>query len=238
MRVLGLVPARGGSKGVPRKNIRELNGRPLLSYTAESALASKLLDRVVLTTDDDEIASIGRRCGLEVPFRRPQSLAQDETPMLPVVQHALSFFAERGYEFDAVFLLQPVTPFRSTTDIDSCVDLMIKSGADTIISVLKVPERFNPLFVYFENSSGGLEYALGAQTRIIRRQQAPTSFVREGSVYLTKTKTILECNSIFGKVIRGYQIADEDSVNIDSEEDWRLAERILRASNENSDRRE
>ncbi|MGH9901714.1 MAG: cytidylyltransferase domain-containing protein, partial [Pyrinomonadaceae bacterium] len=107
MRVLGLIPARGGSKGVPRKNIRALCGKPLLQYTAEAALSARSLARVILSTEDAEIADVGRRCGLEVPFVRPAELAEDTTPMLPVVQHALAQMEKDGESFDAVCLLQP-----------------------------------------------------------------------------------------------------------------------------------
>ena len=112
MTVVGIVPARGGSKGIPRKNIAPLLGKPLLAYTAEAALAARRLARVILSTDDDEIAEVGRRCGLEVLFMRPPELARDDTPMLPVVQHAVRWLEERGDRYDAVCLLQPTNPLR------------------------------------------------------------------------------------------------------------------------------
>src|SRR5262245_13926725 len=124
MNVLGLIPARGGSKGVPRKNIKPLAGKPLLNYTAEAALSSQKLTRVILSTEDEEIAEVGRACGIEVPFLRPAELAQDTTPTLPVVQHALQFLEAMGSHFDAVCLLQPTNPFRRTVDIDNCIELL------------------------------------------------------------------------------------------------------------------
>src|SRR5262245_49368383 len=119
MNVLGIVPARRGSKGVLGKNIRLLCGKPLLQYTAEAALSARRLSKVILSTDHEEIARIGRECGLEVPFMRPAELAEDETPMLPVIQHAVRWLEVRGDSFDAVCLLQPTNPLRRPDDIDA-----------------------------------------------------------------------------------------------------------------------
>src|SRR5262249_10704611 len=121
MRVLGLIPARGGSKGVPRKNIKLLCGQPLLSYTAREALASRKLSRIILSTEDQEIATVGRECGLEVPFLRPSELAEDNTPTLPVAQHAMRWMEQSGDRFEALCLLQPTNPLRRTEDIDACI---------------------------------------------------------------------------------------------------------------------
>src|SRR5688572_9897282 len=123
-RVLGVVVARGGSKGVPRKNVRLLAGKPLLQYTAESALAARRLSRVILSTEDPEIADVGQRCGLEVPFVRPRELAADTTPGFLVVKHALQWMEDHAESFDALCLLQPTNPLRRSEDIDGCVELL------------------------------------------------------------------------------------------------------------------
>src|SRR5581483_400682 len=156
MRVLGLIPARGGSKGVPRKNIRLLGGKPLLAYTAEAALAAQRLTRVVLSTDDEEIAAVGQSFGVEVPFLRPVELAQDNTPTLPVVQHALRWFEEHDTRFDAICLLQPTSPLRRAADIDASIELLERSDADTVISVLPVTLEYNPPWFYSQNKAGWL----------------------------------------------------------------------------------
>src|SRR5712691_3013598 len=140
IRVLGLIPARGGSKGVPRKNICMVAGKPFLQYTAEAALGALRLDRIVLSTEDDEIAEVGRRCGAEVPFLRPASLAQDTTPMLPVVQHAIRMLEAAGDHFDAVCLLQPTNPLRRASDIDDAIDLLERTQADSVISFVEVSD--------------------------------------------------------------------------------------------------
>ncbi|HEY9426012.1 MAG TPA: acylneuraminate cytidylyltransferase family protein [Gemmatimonadaceae bacterium] len=227
MRVLGLIPARGGSKGVPRKNARLLGGKPLLQYTAEAALASRLLARVVLSTDDPEIAEIGRRCGLEVPFMRPEELARDETPMIPVVQHALQALEVTDGEYDAVCLLQPTCPLRGGEEIDACIDLLEESGADTVITVLHVPEEYNPHWVYFADASGALRLSTGEATPIARRQELPAAFHRDGAVYVARREVIVQRGSLFGDRVLGHVAERPHTVNIDGPADWRSAEQLV-----------
>src|ERR1043166_7471565 len=130
MRVLAIITARGGSKGIPRKNMPLLGGKPLLQYTAEAALAAKQLERVILSTEDEEIAQVGKICGLEVPFLRPPELARDDTPTLPVLQHAVNALEKTGARFDAICLLQPTAPLRQSKDIDACINLLAETGAE------------------------------------------------------------------------------------------------------------
>lgn len=227
MRVLGLVPARGGSKGVARKNLRLLGGRPLLHWTADAALAAGLLSRVVLTTDDAEIAEAGRACGLEVPFMRPAELAADDTPTLPVVQHAVRTLEAAGDRFEAVCLLQPTSPFRNVTDIDACVRLLERGGADAVVTVLPVPEEHNPHWVYLRGANGLMHLATGESEPIPRRQLLPAAFHREGSVYVTRRDVIMERGSLYGSRVMGYEIEASRSVNIDDLADWARAEQLL-----------
>ncbi len=227
MNILGLVPARGGSKGVPRKNIRLLAGKPLLAYTAETALASSRLTRVILSTDDGEIAEVGRNCGLEVPFLRPAELAEDTTPTLPVIQHAVKFLEARGDRFDAICLLQPTNPLRKTSDIDGCVELLESAGADTVFTMLAVPAEHNPHWVYFKNADGSLQLSTGEATPIPRRQSLPPAFHREGSVYVTRRDVVMIENSLYGARVIGFEIESSRSVNIDNLEDWAKAESLL-----------
>src|SRR3989338_7151887 len=132
MRILGIIPARGGSKSVPRKNIKELGGKPLIGWTIDAAKASGVLDRIILTTDDNEIAGVGKQSGVEVPFMRPKELAEDKTPTLPVLQHAVEWLKEHErYYPDAVMLLQPTAPFRQAEHIEDAVTLFEQSGADS-----------------------------------------------------------------------------------------------------------
>lgn len=231
--VLGLIPARGGSKGVPRKNIKPLHGKPLLCYTAEAALCAERITTVILSTDDEEIAEVGSRCGLEVPFMRPQELAKDDTPMLPVVQHALRWMENHQRHFDLVCLLQPTNPLRSPKLIDGCIDLLIKSDADTVLTVLPVPTHYNPHWVYFTDEENHLSLATGEEEPITRRQALPSAYHREGSVYVTRCETIMKENSLYGKNITGYVLSKEESVNIDDKQDWVLAEKLLASNGTN-----
>jgi CMP-N-acetylneuraminic acid synthetase len=230
MRVIGLVPARGGSKGIPRKNIRLLCGKPLLQYTAEAALQTCSLTRVILSTEDEEIAEVGRRCGLDVPFLRPSELAKDETPMLSVVQHAIKWLEEQGDLFDAICLLQPSNPLRRSQDIDACIRLLQERDCDSVVTVLPVPAKYNPHWTYLQDSDGRLRISTGESEPITRRQDLPPALHREGSVYVTKLSVLREQNTLYGSYIVGYPVHASRSVNIDSPEDWALAERILTES--------
>jgi CMP-N,N'-diacetyllegionaminic acid synthase len=228
MRVLGIVTARGGSKGVPRKNIRELAGKPLLQWTAEAALEAKLLARVVLTTDDAEMADVGRRVGLDVPFMRPAELALDTTPSLPVIQHVVATLEAAGDRYDATCLLQPTSPLRVPGTIDRCLELLETTGADSVVTVLPVPAEYNPHWVFFQDATGALVPALPDQP-VTRRQDLPPAFHREGQVYATRRDVLMTGNSLYGARTIGYPIDPAESVNIDTPDDWRRAEALLGA---------
>lgn len=224
LRTLGLIPARGGSKGVPRKNIKPLGGKPLLAYTAESALGAKRLTRVILSTDDNEIADIGRSLGIDVPFMRPPELAEDSTPTMPVVLHALEELTAKGDAYDAVCILQPTSPLRRADDIDNCIELMESTGADTVISVLPVPKSFNPHWVYWKDAEGRLALSTGEKDPIPRRQDLPPSFHRDGAVYVTRVETLVSKQSLYGDTVVGYETPSEFSSNIDTVDDWECLE--------------
>lgn len=227
MRVLGLIPARGGSKGVHRKNIRLLCGKPLIEYTAKSALTARKLSRVILTTDDEEIAEVGRRCGLEVPFLRPAELARDDTPTLPVVQHAIRFLEEQGEQYDACCLLQPTNPLRRPDHIDACIDLFVEQEADAVVTVLPVPHKYNPHWVYFQHEKGKLYLSTGEREPLSQRQLLPPAFHRDGSIYVIRRDVLIKQNSLFGDRLFGYLLSSEETVNIDNLEDLIEAEKLL-----------
>jgi CMP-N,N'-diacetyllegionaminic acid synthase len=227
VRVLGLIPARGQSTGVPRKNARLLGGRPLLAYTAEAALAATSLTAVVLSTDDQELAEIGRGCGLELPFLRPPELAGDQTPMIGVVQHALAWLERHDRPFEAVCLLQPTVPFRVAGEIDACVARLGATGADTVITVAPVPPTFNPHWVFIDDPDGGLRLSTGEARPIARRQDLPPAWHRDGSVYVARRDVVMEQGSLFGPRVVGHEVARGAHVNIDTMSDWALAETIV-----------
>lgn len=225
MRILGLITARGGSKGIPGKNIKNLGGKPLLAYVAQDAKASRLLDRLVISTDDEQIAKVATDFGIEVPFIRPADLAQDHTPTLDVIAHCLVELQNQGEEFDAVCLLQPTSPFKPEGYIDHCINKFIQSNADCLITVLKVPHHFNPHWVFEENTNGILRIATGEDVLIPRRQDLPKAYYRDGSIYIFKKDNIFKQRAIVhGRTT--FEISDARYYcNLDNQEDWRLAEK-------------
>lgn len=235
MKILGLIPARGGSKGIPGKNIKLLGGKPLLQFTFEAATKSELLAKVILSSDDETIIEIAKELELEVPFKRPAILAEDSSSSLEVVQHALNYYLKQGINFDGVCLLQPTTPFRRAGFIDECV-LKFKDGNfDSLVSVREVPKEYNPHWV-FEENEGALKIATGEKEIISRRQDLPKAYHRDGAIYLTKTEVLLNENSLFGKKIGFVDTTASSYVNIDTPEDWKKAEEVLeKLRDKNSD---
>lgn len=227
MRVLGVITARGGSKGVPKKNIRPLGGKPLLLWTAEAALKAHRLSRVIISTDDDEIADVAQRAGIEVPFRRPPELATDTAPTLPVLQHAVAWLEERGDVYDAICLLQPTNPLRTSDTIDRCIDMLEQASADSVVTVLPVPAEHNPHWVYFAKPDGQLYLATGESAPIPRRQELPAAYHREGSVYVVRRDVLVQRGSLYGDRVMGYMVSAESSVNIDDVADWERAEKLI-----------
>lgn len=231
MKILGVIPARGGSKGVPRKNIKLLNGKSLLAYTSEIALKSKLLDKVILSTEDEEILSVGKDLGLEIPFRRPEKLSLDNSKSIDVVLHALNFFKEKGIHYDAICLLQPTNPFRSLGFLNKSIEKFINSKCDTLFSALEVPHEFNPHWTFKKNDKDYLEISTGEKEIISRRQDLPKSYYRDGSIYITKTEIIFDRKSFYGSAISYIDASNEINVNIDTLEDWEKAESVARKLN-------
>jgi len=228
MRVLAIIPVRGGSKGVPGKNIKLLSGKPLIEYTTEVALQSKLLTKVLVSSDDDKIIEVAKNTGVEVPFKRPSNLSEDATPTLPVIKHALAYYKNIGEEFDAICLLQVTSPFRTVDFLDNTIQKFINEGTDSLISVQKVPHEYNPHWTFELNEEGNLKIATGEEKIISRRQDLPATYCRDGSIYITKTSIIEKENSLYGSTISYVESPKEFYVNIDTMEDWRKAELVLK----------
>jgi CMP-N-acetylneuraminic acid synthetase len=223
--VLGVVPARGGSRGVPRKALAPLLARPLLAYTADAARQSSRLTRTIVSTDDEEIAGAARALGLEVPFIRPASLAADDTPMLPVLQHAVEAMRATGFSPDAVVLLQPTSPARGSVHIDRAVTLLETSGADSVVSVTEVPHQFNPVSVMRLDGERLRPFLDGAAP--LRRQDKPAVLARNGPAVLAVRTAVLEAGSLYGDDCRPLLMTAEESVDIDTPWDLSLAEFVL-----------
>ena len=224
MKILGLIPARSGSKGIPNKNIKILNGIPLLGYVASDAKKSNLLSKLIISTDSLEIAEVAKKFGLEFPFLRPDQISGDKSPSVDFVRHAIITLRERGEEFDAVCLLQPTSPFKPTGFIDRCLQTFLDGELDSLISVLPVPHEFNPHWTFEESTPGVLRIATGEDQLIPRRQELPKAFYRDGSVYIFKSELVLSENRLVGGKT-GYVLSDPDYYcNLDTMEDWSLAE--------------
>jgi CMP-N,N'-diacetyllegionaminic acid synthase len=227
MRILGVIPARGGSKSVPGKNIKLLGDKPLLQYTSDVAKQSKYLSKVVLSSDDDEIIRLASALGVEVPFKRPYYLAEDKSPTLPVITHVLDFYAAQGEFFDAVCLLQVTTPFRTLQFLDSALEKFIKDETDSLISVLEVPYEYNPHWVFEADENNILHISTGEDNIITRRQDLPKAFHRDGSIYITKTEVLQQQFSLYGKSISYIESSKDCYVNIDTLADWERAEQLV-----------
>ena len=228
MRILGIIPARGGSKGVPGKNIKLLNGKPLLQYTSEIALESQYLTAVILSSDDTQIITVAKSLGIQVPFLRPEEFAKDTTSTLDVIIHALQWYQNQAIFFDAVCLLQVTSPFRTVAFLDKAIEKFITSGCDSLVSVQKVPLEYNPHWTFEVNPEGNLKIATGEEKIINRRQQLPDAYHRDGSIYLTKTEVLLQQLSLYGKSTSFVESSPEFYVNIDTLADWEKAEHMIK----------
>jgi CMP-N-acetylneuraminic acid synthetase len=224
MVILGLIPARAGSKGIPRKNELELAGRTLVERTVDAARASGVIDRLVLTTDSDAVAEIGRRAGIGV-IRRPAQLARDDTPMLPVIEHALAEIEREGWACDAVALLQPTQPLRRPEHIQAAVRLLEETGASSVVGVVRIPPHFAPQYAMRVEGERLLPY-LAAGAGPTRRQDAEAAYSRDGTIYLAR-RTTLRSGDLYGDDCRPLVVPPEESANLDTPADWRRAEALL-----------
>lgn len=223
-RIVGIVFARGGSKGVYRKNLRLLAGKPLIAYAIQTAVASRLINRVVVSTEDREIAETAANYGAEVPFMRPKELAGDETPEWLAWQHAIRTLGEANMD---VFVCVPATaPLRAVEDVDNCVRALLESDADIVISV--APASRNPYFnMVAVDSSGCARLAISPGRAIDRRQAAPPIFDMTTVAYAARPEFILAANSIFEGKVKAVIVPEERALDIDSELDFAIAEYLM-----------
>lgn len=242
-----MIPARGGSKGIPRKNLASLAGRPLMAYTVDAARSSGHLTRIVVSTEDEEIAAVARTLGVEVPFLRPAHLAADDTPMLEVLVELLGSLEQRErYRPDILVLLQPTSPFRRAEHIDAAIDLLMSSGADSVVTVMPIPHQFTPSSLMqlrgdrlvpwtdgpsakadglASTGSSGHEATRPVPTR---RQDKPMLFARNGpAVVAVRTRVVLDQRTLYGADTRGLVMSREDSFDIDDKFDLKVAELLM-----------
>lgn len=225
--VLGIIPARGGSKGVTRKNIRRLAGYPLIAYTIDAARKSRLLTKYVVSTEDAEIVACAQASTAEVIIR-PADLSEDATPILSVLFHVIEALLAEGESYDYTLLLQPTTPLRTAQDIDNSLELLISSGAESVVSVTPVPGHYHPDWQFtIENESLKLYNGRDLSEIVPRRQMLSPTYTRNGAIYAVRTEFLLNHHSLFCPKTLAYVMPAERSINIDDELDLRLAELLM-----------
>lgn len=227
-RIVGLITARGGSRSVPRKNVAMVGGKPLIVWTIEAALRSGVLDAVVVSTDDARIAAAARRAGADVPFLRPAELARDETPHLPVVEHALRWLeAARGWTPEYAMLLQPTSPLRTSADIRAAVKLADGKKADAVVSVC--PARHHPFICVRVDGRSRMTPFDPSVPLDLRRQDFPPAYAMNGAIYLARRRVLLEQKTFYPAKTFAYVMPAERSLDIDEAWELKLAGLMLGA---------
>lgn len=226
-KILITITARGGSKGVPRKNIRDVAGRPLIDYAIKAALGvGDKIYKVIVSTDDEEIAEVAKSCGAEVPFMRPAELANDTAASLPVVQHAVKTIEDQdNVTIDWSMLIQPTNPMITSQDISAAID-MIDDSATSIVSVVDAVDS-HPLKA-LKTENGYLKPYIENAPQALRRQDLPSVFKRNGAFYMTRRDVLMDHNDLYGQAIKPCIMGDETALDIDTEFDLNLADFILR----------
>jgi len=227
LNILGVITARGGSKGIPGKNIKLLNGKPLIAYTIEVTKESKTITHLIVSTDSIEIAEISKRYGVDVPYIQPKELAKDDIGHLPVMQYAISFMEKKlNIVFDYAVILQPTSPLRIAEDIDKTVEKNIETGADSAVSLVEIEEN-HPIKIKKLEGDMVLPYCIPEEEGK-RRQDLPVAYKRNGSAYVIKRDVIMKKNKLFGDSTAGIIVPKERSVDIDTSFDWMKAEYLLK----------
>lgn len=223
MNVVSIITARGGSKGIPHKNIKLLNGKPLIEYSIDESLSSKLINETYVTSEDNEIIQISRKSGANIIYR-PLELAQDDSSSVDVILHSLNYLEINNKLPDFFVLLQPTSPLRTSKDIDNAINLFINNDCDALVSVCEL-EHNALLNLTIKNNF--LESNCDEKFLNIRRQELPTFYSPNGAIYIIKTKVIQKEKTFFPKKTIPYIMPQERSVDLDTEFDFKLAEFLL-----------
>jgi len=224
MNLLALIPARGASKRIPRKNIKLLNGKPLIGWTIDAALKTSSIKRVVVSTDDEEIASIAKTLGADVPFMRPNKIAEDSSPGIDTALHAI----EQLSEFDWLILLQPTSPLRTAADIDGIVRFCLEQNSPSAVSISQVHK--NPHWMYQHTESKKLQPIIFNRMNTSRQQDLTKAYILNGALYLARIDWLKEQQSFVGEETLGYVMSSKSSVDIDTQIDWQWAEFLIEHS--------
>ena len=219
--ILAIIPARGGSKGIPRKNIKFLAGKPLIAWTIEEAKRSKYIDRFILSSEDEEIIKVAKEWGCEVPFKRPMELAQDDTPGVEPVVHVINTLSEK---YDYVCLLQPTSPLRKVEHIDGCIEKCINNNAESCVSVTEVDKH--PFWMYEINEKEEL-ISLFPDNNISRRQELPKVYALNGAIYVSESSFLSRNRSFITNKSMAFKMDKNNSIDIDNELDLILVENLI-----------
>jgi N-acylneuraminate cytidylyltransferase len=223
MKIVAIIPARGGSKGVSKKNIKHLQGKPLISYSIGHAKKSKYINKVVVSTEDKEIAEISREYGAEI-IERPEELAKDESPTINAIFHALEVLKEQNYTPDVVILLQPTSPLCNAEDIDNAAELFLNVDCESVVSVCEVE---HPPHWCFEIEEGYLKSLFGDEYLMMRRQDLKGVYMPNGAIYISTPQTLYKCESFFCNHTIPYIMPTRRSIDIDTKIDFMLAELVM-----------
>lgn len=230
-RILGVIPARGGSKGIPKKNIRLMNGEPLISYTIKAAQGCRQLDHVIVSTDSEEIASVVRRYDGEVPFLRPAEFAQDDTPDKPVLLHAVQWLQKnQNYLPDAVVILRPTTPLKTPEIIAGVIQRLFELGSDSVRSVTQVEGVYHPYWMYRQDPETHQVKPVCEESRNFLnkpRQFLPPIYRLNGVADVIRTETLLHKDYLYGDDMRLFEVPEQYSIDIDNEIEFQLCEILL-----------
>lgn len=232
--MLAVIPARGGSKGVPGKNVKKLEGKPLIVYTIEAALDSNLFEKVIVSTDSEEIANVALENGAEVPFVRPKELSGDLVSSDDVIIHALNFYRELEMEFDSVCKLQPTSPLRKAEHIKQAYHMFYERNADFVVSVCEC--EHSPMWSGTLDKNLSLENFIRDDVKRACRQELPAFYRLNGAIYMGKTKSFYENRSFLGKNGFAYIMEQKDSIDIDSCLDFAFVETVLKQEKEGDDK--
>ena len=231
MTVVGIIPARGGSKGIHRKNLVKIGSTPLIGLTILAAKKARSIDKIIVSSDDEEIMQVARYYGAETPFIRPKNISLDSTKMIEVLKHALLFLNNSKTKTNAIVLLQPTSPLRNEIHIEESLELFFRMKASSIVSVVEVPHQYNPHSILYLNKSGRLER--NSKINFTRRQEKPKFYARNGpSILITDPKVIMD-DELYGDNSYPYIMSKEDSLDIDTLSDLEEAKRILEKQKNN-----
>ena len=229
MKIICIIPARGGSKGIPKKNIIDVRGKPLIAYSIEPAIEAMelgLIDKVIVSTDSIEIADISKKYGAEIPFLRPDDISGDKAKSIEFIEHALSFYKNLGINYDAVLLLQPTSPLRTLEDLISALKLFVESNNDSLISAYE-EEYINDLVIYKLSEDDKTSIPVNQlHNKGVRRQEHGSLYVRNGCIYISSTELISK-GYVIGAAPLMYTMDKNKSVNVDTLEDLELLRKLL-----------